>query len=187
MEISSALQSHPAIALWRQAFQSLNVPTKKYVSSVETMTKRAAKADSKPFSINPLVDLYNAFSLEYLLPFGGFELASNVTEDLKLRFSRGNDSFTALDSEEAVGVSAGEILYAYNNMVVTRHINWRQSKEGLIQGDSADVCFMAEILGGYPDEQVEALNVEFPRVFHPITGVTPEIKMIDKDHPSINL
>ena len=122
------VQSHPNILLWRQAFQSLKISTKKYTSSVESMAKRASKVDSKPFLINPLVDFYNAFSLKYLLPFGGFDMASDITKTLSLRFSKQGDRFMALDAD----VPVSEVLYASGNTVVTRHINWKQSREGLI-------------------------------------------------------
>lgn len=179
------VQSHPNILLWREAFQSLKVSTKKYVSSVESMAKRASKADSRPFSINPLVDFYNAFSLKYLLPFGGFDMASGVTKALSLRFSQDGDRFVALDADTAVNVSPGEILYASGHTVVTRHINWRQSKEGLIQETSTNVCFMAEVLNGYPESKLADMKVDFENCCKNLLNVEPELYLVDKMHSSV--
>jgi len=179
------VQSHPNILLWRQAFQSLKVSTKKYASSVESLAKRASKADSTPFSINPLVDFYNAFSLKYLIPFGGFDLESDVAKVISLRFSKAGDKFLALDADAAVDVPLGEALYASENTVVTRHINWRQSKEGLIQATSINICLMAEVLNGYPESQLADLQSEFKKCCVNLLHVEPEMHMLDEKNASL--
>ncbi|XP_055353180.1 lysine--tRNA ligase-like [Paramacrobiotus metropolitanus] len=180
------VHSHPHIQLWRNAFTALNVSTKKYVSSVESMAKRAARADTLPHSINPLVDLYNAFSLKYLLPFGGFDLNAPTSQDLQLRFSQNGDQFTALDADASVAVPLGEVVYASGSTVVTRHINWRQSKEGLIQDSSRDVCFMAEVLGGYPQDQLVEMQQEFQKACRQLLHAEAEIHLITESTPGVS-
>lgn len=178
------VQSHPNILMWRQVFQSLKISTKKYTSSVESMAKRASKSDSKPFSINALVDLYNAFSLKYLIPFGGFDM-KNINS-LDLRVSKDTDKFTALDSTEPVDVLPGEIVYATGNTVVTRHINWRQSKEGLISHSTTNVCFMAEVLDEYPKTKLAEMIDEFKSCCIEYLKVTPAVYMVDETNPIIS-
>ena len=179
------VQSHPDILLWRQAFQSLKVSTKKYTSSVESMAKRTTKVDAKPFSINPLVDFYNAFSLKYLLPFGGFDMASEVTKLLSLRFSKEGDKFMALDADTAVDVPIGEVQYASGNTVVTRHINWKQSREGLIQDTSVNICFMAEVLHGYPATKLADMRSDFKQCCVHLLNAEPELYLLNEANPSI--
>jgi DNA/RNA-binding domain of Phe-tRNA-synthetase-like protein len=179
------IQSHPNIAIWRNAFQSLKISTKKYTCSVENMAKRASKADSKPFSINPLVDFYNAFSLKYLLPFGGFDLESEITKSLDLRFSKEGDKFVALDSDVAINVPSGEVLYASGNTVVTRHINWKQSMQGLIKDSSVNVCFMAEVLHGYPNSELIDLQKIFKILCNDLLKIEPELNLLNANNSSI--
>ncbi|ELA40924.1 uncharacterized protein VICG_02064 [Vittaforma corneae ATCC 50505] len=179
------VQSHPSILLWRKASELLSISAKKYPSSVESMAKRTTKADSKPFSINPLVDFYNAFSLKYLLPFGGFDMASKATKTLSLRFSRAGDKFMALNADATVDIPCGEVLYASGNTVVTRHINWRQSKEGLIQETTTNACFMAEVLHGYPEARLTDMKMDFKKCCVDLLNVEPELYMIDEANPSI--
>lgn len=179
------VQSHPSIKLWREAFSSLKVSTKKYASSVEGLAKRASKPDSKPFFINPLVDFYNAFSLKYLIPFGGFDMASDVSKNMHLRFSKEGDTFLALDAEVPVDVPTGEALYASGSTVVTRHINWKQFKEGLIEESSDNLCFMAEVLNGYPEAQLAGLQSDFKKSCADLLHTEAEIFLVSDAAPSI--
>jgi len=179
------VQSHPNIQLWRQAFQSLKVSTKKHVSSVESMAKRTAKPDSKPFFISPLVDFYNAFSLKYLIPFGGFDMEHEASKNMSLRFSKAGDKFLALDADAVVDIPTGEALYASGDTVVTRHINWKQSKEGLILDSTTNACFMAEVLNGYPQSQLTEMRAEFKRLVSDLLHVESEVYMLDENNPSV--
>jgi DNA/RNA-binding domain of Phe-tRNA-synthetase-like protein len=179
------VQSHPNIQLWREAFSALKVSTKKYTTSVESMVKRAAKPDSKPFFINPLVDFYNAFSLKYLIPFGGFDMESDVSKNMHLRFSKEGDKFLALDADVPIDVPVGEALYASGNTVITRHINWKQSKEGLIQDSSVNVCFMAEVLNGYPEAQLADLQADLKKSCIELLQSEAEIYLATEANPSL--
>ena len=67
-------QDHPHIKVWRQAFTKAGISASKYPSSIESLLRRALKGGPFP-RVNPIVDLYNAFSLEYLVPVGGHDLA----------------------------------------------------------------------------------------------------------------
>ena len=63
-------QDHPHIKAWRDAFTKLGISASKYHSSIESLLRRALKGGPFP-RINPVVDLYNAVSLKYLVPMGG--------------------------------------------------------------------------------------------------------------------
>src|SRR6185312_12229288 len=52
-------QSHPRVRPWRERFTAMGVSGKQFPSSVEALLRRALKG-GEPFSINPLVDFYNA-------------------------------------------------------------------------------------------------------------------------------
>src|SRR5579884_3425053 len=88
-------QSHPRVRPWRERFTAMGVSGKQFPSSVEALLRRALKG-GEPFTINPLVDMYNAVSLRHVVPVGGFDLA-DVRGPIELRLTREGDTFAALD------------------------------------------------------------------------------------------
>ena len=139
-------QSHPRVKAWREAMGAVGVPGRKFPSSIEAMLRRAAKG-GEPFSVNPLVDFYNAVSLRHVLPVGGFDLGG-IGNPLELRLTREGDAFRALDAAAAEPVDPGEVAYAFGDTVLTRHFVWRQSREGLITERTGSVLLVSEVLGG---------------------------------------
>lgn len=154
------VQSHPNLKAWRDCFQSLGISVKKFVCSAESLVKRASK-QPEARSINPYVDFYNALSVGYAVPFGAFDVDAFDKKDLELRYCRDTDTFQALDEEEAAKVAATEIAYVVGSQVTTRHINWKQSRLGLVTEASRNVLFMSEILSAVPEPQVQELVREF--------------------------
>lgn len=138
-------QSHPRVKPWRERFAAMGVSGKQYPSSIEALLRRALKG-GEPFTINPLVDWYNALSLRHVVPAGAFDLAA-IAGPLELRLTRPGDTFTALDSDAPEALPSGEIAYADGATVVTRHFVWRQSRAGLITPQSRDVILLSEVLG----------------------------------------
>ncbi len=141
-------RSHPRIRPWREAWQRLGVSSKKFPSSIEAMLRRAMKG-GEPFSINPLVDFYNAISLKHIVPAGGFDL-SETGEELVLRFTKEGDTFQALDEKVPMEVPVGEVAYATDSAVLTRHFVWRQARRALITPETRNVFLVSEILAEIP-------------------------------------
>ncbi len=180
------VQSHPNIAAWRKAYNSLGISVKKYSSSIENLAKRAAKNGSLPRSINPLVDFYNAVSLKFLVPFGGFDLDDDSIKELSLRFTANNDTFCALDSPQVENLQPGEAVYATGSTVVTRHINWKQSKEGLITDKTINAVFMAEILADVPENVLDEMKNFFETECKKLLKVDCEIFIATQQNNTIS-
>ncbi|MDQ2672176.1 MAG: phenylalanine--tRNA ligase beta subunit-related protein, partial [Actinomycetota bacterium] len=123
-------QSHPRVAPWREAMAAMGVSGRKFPSSIEALLRRAFKGGEPP-RINPLVDFYNAISLRYVVPAGGFDLG-DIDGTLELRLTRQEDAFKPLDGSSEVGVEPGEVAYACGNEILTRHFVWKQSRKGLL-------------------------------------------------------
>ena len=87
-------QSHPFIKPWGEYMKVVGAPRKQFPNSIEAMVRQAGKGNA-PISINPLVDFYNAISLKYLVPAGGFDIDA-LNNNLRLRFSQQGDTFLAL-------------------------------------------------------------------------------------------
>ena len=180
------VQSHPNIASWRKAYSSLGISVKKFTSSIENLAKRASKVDSTPRSINPIVDFYNACSLKFLLPFGAFDLDDKDIEQLELRFTKEGDQFHSLDAIEPENVPMGEASYVSGNIVVTRHINWKQSKEGLIKDSTSNAVVMAEILSDISDEQIRELQDFFQKTCDEMLKKSPDFFILTEDSPAVS-
>lgn len=179
------VQSHPHLASWRKAYSTLGIPSKKFTTSIENLCKRALKPDSEPRSINPLVDFYNACSLKFIVPFGGFDMNDPAVKALDFRFTAEGDTFHALDAESPEPMVAGEAAYTSGHIVLTRHINWKQSKEGLIGENSTDVVFMAEILDDVPAALISEMSEFFKTQAKGLLGVEPELHLSSETNPSI--
>jgi DNA/RNA-binding domain of Phe-tRNA-synthetase-like protein len=182
------VQSHPRIAAWRTAYTRLGVSVKKHASSIESLARRAAKPDSEPRALCPLVDFYNAASLATTLPLGGFDLDDkDIAGTMVLRLTREGDIFHALDASDALSLAPGEACYAVDNTVVTRHINWRQSREGLITETTRNVAFMAEILPEVGDDAISDVKTFFSEHCRPLLGVDASlVAVLDKANTHIS-
>ena len=122
--------NHPKIAAWRQAFTRFGARPSKFQSSVEALARRARRGEPLP-PINPLVALYNAVSLRFLLPVGGDDLAL-VSGGLHLRQARGREQFVPLASERIESPEPGEVVYADDAKVLCRRWCWRQGEASKI-------------------------------------------------------
>lgn len=169
-------QSHPRIVPWRERFRVMGVSGKEFPSSAEALLRRAMKG-GEPFTINPLVDFYNAISLRHVCPAGGFDLAA-LTDGLELRLTRDGDAFTSLDTDAPLALPPGEVAYATGSTILTRHFVWRQSREGLVARDTHDLILLSEVLGEVGAEVGELVLDDFRTGLEDWFGVTPQTFMV---------
>jgi DNA/RNA-binding domain of Phe-tRNA-synthetase-like protein len=139
-------QDHPHIKVWRQAFTKVGVPASKYLSSIESLLRRALKGGPFP-RVNPIVDLYNALSLEYLVPVGGHDLAP-LEEKIFLGFAEGGEPFTPMDGGDQETAEKGEVVYKDEKDVLTRRWVWRQSNKDKVTTQTNYVFMPIDIMEG---------------------------------------
>lgn len=120
------------------------------------------KSQSPLRPISPIVDFYNSVSIKYGVTSGAFdlgELQTRSTKPLELRLSGPGDTFKALDADEgaeAVKTGEGEVVYVQDGTVLTRHLAWRQAREGLVKEETRNVIFVSEVFEeGKTDEPTE--------------------------------
>ena len=154
-------RKHPYVDAWRRDFAKLGVSMKRFPTSVEAMFRRALKG-GRIFTINPLVDFYNALTLRHICPAGAFDLGA-LNDPVELRFTRKGDLFTALDSTEAKDIPPDEIAYASGNIILTRHFMWRQSRAGLVNNESSEIFLVSEIPAVAGTETANAMQQDFRR------------------------
>ncbi len=124
---------------YRLAFSQLGFNPNKYLSSIEAMVKRVAKGGDLP-SINPVVDLVNAVSLQYMLPMGAPDMDA-LEGEIAVRFAVPGDTFIPMGETGEEAVEPGELVYADAKRIRTRRWIWRQSDRGKITAESSNIFF----------------------------------------------
>ncbi|HTO87401.1 MAG TPA: phenylalanine--tRNA ligase beta subunit-related protein [Thermoanaerobaculia bacterium] len=117
---------HPNFAVWREAYRSFGAKPKEHRSSIESLVRRVLKGEAIPH-VNRLVDIYNAVSLQTLLPAGAEDLDA-MEGDLELTIASGEEPPVRLLGEpEARPPRAGEVIYRDRAGVVCRRWNWKEA------------------------------------------------------------
>lgn len=177
-------QSHPRVKPWRDAFQRMGVSGKQFPSSVEALLRRALKGGA-PFTINPLVDFYNAISLRHLVPAGAFDL-DDLHDTLALRLSQPGDTFQALDDAAPFEVPAGEVSYAGGPTIITRHIVWRQSRAGLVTPATRRAILVSEVLTDLGPTAADDVAAAFQRGLRDYFDTPSDTDVITADHRGVS-
>lgn len=166
-------EDHPNIKAWREAFKKIGISISKYPTSLESLLRRALKRGPFP-RYNPIVDLYNAMSLKYLVPIGGHSINA-VDGDMRLTFASGAESFIPMDMGEQETVEKGEVIYKDDRDALTRRWVWKHSNKDRIESETTIVMLTVHVMDGLPPwlcEQVikdltESILVnEYGRIIH---------------------
>lgn len=159
-----SLTNHPYIASMRNLYRTFGTKPADYHPSAEALVRRAIKTQQLPL-INTAVDTYNAVSIRYLIPMGGFD-TDLIEGDIALRFSAGNEAFSPLGEIEHECTYPGEVVYADDRRVLTRRWNYRDCVETRITEKTVNVVMFADGSPEIPRVEVEkalkglALNLE---------------------------
>jgi DNA/RNA-binding domain of Phe-tRNA-synthetase-like protein len=140
----------PHVSAWRDAYRAFGAKAQRTPCSAEALLKRATDGQGLP-AINRLVDLYNAVSVEFVLPVGGEDLA-RIAGASRLTVATGAESFDTLRSGEEVvdHPSAGEVVWMDDEGVTCRRWNWRQCARTRLTEGSTDALFVLERLEPLP-------------------------------------
>ena len=162
--------TQPHIAAWREVYRSFGAKPKKYPCSLEALLSRVLKGQELP-QINRLVDMYNAISLQHMLPAGG-EDWDRLSSELRLTFATGNEPFVAIqEGQETVAYpEPGEVIWADSEGVTCRRWNWRQCRRTQLTEETRAAYFVLDRLAPYP---VEALKVAGEELLRQISRVSP--------------
>jgi DNA/RNA-binding domain of Phe-tRNA-synthetase-like protein len=145
---------HPRIIPWRNAYSAFGAKPSKYNSSVEALLRRVQKGDALP-SINPLVDLYNAVSLQYVIPVGGDDLAK-VEGNIALTYAAGNERYVPLHSSAPEPPRPGEVVYADERDILCRRWNWREGDKTKLTEETQEAVLFLEGLSPVTREEIAA-------------------------------
>lgn len=143
----------PEVAAWREAFLSFGVKPREGRSSMEALLRRAEAGLPR---INRLTDLYNAISVQHLLPIGGEDLDRYVGAPRLIRAS-GDEMFDTVADGERVVVSPepGEVVWVDGAGVTCRRWNWRQCVRTRLGEETTNALFIFDALGPTDDQALE--------------------------------
>jgi len=156
-------QDHPHIKVWREAFGKLGISASKYYSSIESLLRRALKGGPFP-RINPIVDLYNAISLKYLVPMGGHAIPP-LEGNISLCFAEGGEPFVPMDSGETEVADKGEVIYKDEKEVLTRRWVWRQCHKDKVTADTKSIFIPIDVMEGLSEGLCEEIIRDFQESF----------------------
>lgn len=150
----TAPESLPEIAAWREAFLGFGVKPRAARSSVEALVRRI---DAGLPRINRLTDLYNAVSVEHLVPVGGEDLAAYAGPPRLVR-AIGDEAFDTVADGQPVVVRAdpGEVVWRDDRGVTCRRWNWRQCVRTRLDETTTDVLIIVDALDPTTNEALDA-------------------------------
>ncbi len=146
-------ESLPEIAAWREAFLSFGVKPRQARSSVEALLRRV---DAGLPRIDRLTDLYNAVSVEHLIPVGGENLDHYVGPPRLVR-AVGDEPFDTMADGEPTTVTAdvGEVVWRDDLGVTCRRWNWRQCVRTRLDESTTTILFILDALHPLDTERLE--------------------------------
>ena len=160
-------ETDPAMASWRDAYRRFGTSPRKFRPSIDALSRRLRRGGQLP-RINPAVDAYNLVSVTFGVPAGAFD-AAGLTHPVSIRFARPGDSFTPLGEPSVTEEpNTGEVVYAQDSQVLTRHWNHRDSDHTKVTGQSRSIVFILERISAaaVPSEhlaEAQAALAEFLR------------------------
>lgn len=174
--------AHRVIAAWRAAFTAFGARPSKYQSSIEALIRRVRRGDACP-AINGLVDLYNAVSIQYLLPVGGDDL-ERTSGALALRVARGDEDYVPLGEQQLDPPERGEIIYADAATVLCRRWCWRQGERTKITVETSDAVLNVHGLPPATRDQVEEACAQLASMVPRFFGGVATWYVLDAAQPS---
>ncbi|TKJ74511.1 hypothetical protein PspCFBP13508_00070 [Pseudomonas sp. CFBP13508] len=147
--------AHAHLQAWADVFRQFGAKPQRTPCSAEALRKRVLRDGNLP-SIDPVVDLYNAISLDYAIPVGG-ENAEAYVGSPRLVVADGSEPFDTM--KEGLPAhefpDAGEVVWRDDQGVTCRRWNWRQGVRTRLDAQAQHMWFILESL---PTMPLEALT-----------------------------
>jgi lysyl-tRNA synthetase class 2 len=142
---TASLSENPSLAGWRQAFQVQGLKPSRYRTSPEALARRALRGDSLQTAL-PIVNAYNAISLQFLAPLGAYDLERLPGRHMVLRFARpASDTFTPLGADaSSMPLLETVAVYAMADEILCWGFNHRDSHLTCLQPETTMAAFFSE-------------------------------------------
>ena len=159
------------LSAWDEVFKRFGAKPQRTPCSAQALLKRVQREGSLP-CIDPVVDLYNAISIEYAIPVGGEDLTAYegaprlIVADGSELFDTMKEGLPAHESPEP-----GEVVWRDDRGVTCRRWNWRQGVRTRLSVESGQMWFILESL---PPMPLAALQEAGDRLIEGLKQMMPE-------------
>lgn len=162
------------LAAWADAFRKFGAKPQRTPCSAEALRKRVLRDGTLP-SLDPIVDLYNAISIEYAIPVGGENIDAYAGSP-QLVVADGCEPFdTMKEGVPAVEYpDAGEVVWRDEKGVTCRRWNWRQGVRTRLGADAQNMWFILESLPAMP---LEALTEAGDKLIAGLQQMMPGVQI----------
>ncbi|MFY9551782.1 MAG: phenylalanine--tRNA ligase beta subunit-related protein [Thermoanaerobaculia bacterium] len=182
----AAVQDHPHIACWREAYRRFGAKPKDHPSSIENLVRRAARGE-RLRHVNRLVDLYNAVSLKHLVPVGGEDLDA-IEGDVALTFATDQEPPVRLLGEpEARPPKPGEVIYRDRAGAICRRWNWKEADRTKLTEKTKDGFLVIEGLPPVDRARVESALAELAALVQKHCGGSVRTGIVHRENPAMVL
>jgi DNA/RNA-binding domain of Phe-tRNA-synthetase-like protein len=176
----------PEVAAWRDAYRRFGAKPQRTRPSVEALLRRI---DAGLPRIDRITDVYNAVSVQHLLPVGGENLDAYRGPARLVRASGDEPFDTVKNGAPAIDhPSPGEVIWRDDAGVTCRSWNWRQCQRTLITTETTSAIFILDGLEPGRDRRLHAAQydlLERISTLHPRARLTSQRLPTDHDTPSV--
>lgn len=150
----TAVEEHPHLAAWREAFRAFGAKPQRTRPSAEALLRRVGAGLPR---VDRLTDIYNAVSVAHVLPLGGEDL-DRYAGAARLVRATGEESFETTAGGEAVieHCPPGEVVWRDDAGVTCRRWNWRQCTRTRLTRSTTRAAFILDALAPLDDDGLAA-------------------------------
>ncbi|CAK7006274.1 MAG: hypothetical protein DELT_00250 [Desulfovibrio sp.] len=174
--LDDSFKELPKLAVWAEAFRSMNLNPNRFPPSVVNLIKRARSGKDLPY-VNSLVAAFNCVSLKNLCPCGGDDL-SVVEGDLALTFAKGDETYVPLGQPDVKETPpAGEIIYmdTATKDVFCRAWCWKNGDRSKLSPATSRAAVNVDFMPPMGMEDAERIAAELAAMLQQYTGASTAI------------
>lgn len=163
-------EDHLVIASWFEAYRAFGTNPRRSRPSIDALSRRVSR-DGKLPQINPAVDSYNGVSVRFGTPSGAFDIDA-LEGPVLIRFAKAGDTFIPLGEPDKVEEpKPGEVVYAQNSRILTRHWNHRDTDKTKVTEDTRNAVFIIERVSkvAVSDDRLSAAQTHLVNLLKPHT------------------
>ena len=173
------------VAPWCHAYGKFGVNPKKNSPSIAALLGRIKSGKDLPH-INLLVDLYNYFSLKYLLPIGGEDM-DWLCGDLKLIFTKGGEPFRQIGEIEVERAKEGEAAYLDDGGITCRYWNYRECERTKFTMKTVNAVLLIEDLSKMHMDEFGRILKDIENAVTKYIGGQVETHILNEEHAELDL
>ncbi|MBT7737071.1 arginine--tRNA ligase [Candidatus Peregrinibacteria bacterium] len=175
----------PKVKAWKETYGKFGINPNKYPPSIAALLKRVGQGKEIPH-INTLVDLYNYFSLKFMLPIGGEDL-DWLCGDLNLTYTEEGDAFRPIGSINVEEAKEGEVAYKDNGGITCRYWNHKECERTKFTEKTINAVILVEDMSKMHMDEFGKMLREMQNAIIKYIGGQIEPYILTEDRTSVDL